>query len=269
MYKLLNYNINEWEYYNTIFKDMSLKEKTNNDLITNNLACIIVCVNYSDILKFTIEENLSIIKNIIIVTDSNDIQTHELCKKHDIKYLVTNVFYQNEKPCLNSYSELFKFQWWYKLYQYYKTFFTKKKVFNKAKAINYAIKTVKNKDWILLLDADIIISNQFSKVFKKDLDKDCLYGTHRFVYKTKKDWVNKENAILDRWKFMGFFQLFNKTSKYFTKNYYGYDEQFNYANSSDYFFMKKWIKKKLLNFPVIHLGETEVNWNGRVSELWI
>ena len=29
LYKLLNYNINEWEYYNTIFKDMfSQKEKT-------------------------------------------------------------------------------------------------------------------------------------------------------------------------------------------------------------------------------------------------
>jgi hypothetical protein len=68
---------------------------------------------------------------------------------------------------------------------------------------------------------------------------------------------------------VGFFQLFNKKSENFSKDYYGYDEQFNYANSSDYFFMKKWgMKKKLLNFPVIHLGQTEKNWQGRITNIW-
>ena len=32
--------------------------------------------------------------------------------------------------------------------------------------------------------------------------------------------------------------------------------------------MKKWNKQQLLNFPVIHLGETEKNWKGRVTDSW-
>ena len=112
------------------------------------------------------------------------------------------------------------------------------------------------------------MSDKIVNVNVSKLSKDTLYGTRRLVYTSKNDWINRTNGYIDNWKFVGFFQLFNKKDNNFIKDYYGYDEQFNYANLSDYFFMKKWKKKYELNFPVIHLGETEKNWKGRITESW-
>ena len=95
-----------------------------------------------------------------------------------------------------------------------------------------------------------------------------IHGTSRIVYKTQSDWLNKENSYYDFWKFMGFFQIFNIKSKNFVKNYYGYNEKYNYANGGDYDFFKKWKNKELLDFYVVHLGETGENWEGRITELW-
>ena len=59
-------------------------------------------------------------------------------------------------------------------------------------------------DWVLLLDSDIIVPNYISSMDITNFDKDALYGVPRIVYKTQKDWVNKENEYYDFWKFMGF-----------------------------------------------------------------
>ena len=294
LYNLLGYKVTEWEEYNNIFKKKNNKSIINPAI--NAITPIIICVNYSDILKYTIKENIKVLKNITVVSDTKDVNTHKLCEDYNIKCLKTDIFYDKEKPKLNSFFDLFKTDWWFNVYQFifntdknklfpstyffsifkkkwwydiYNYVFDTKKIFNKAKAVNYAIKKT-NTDWVLLLDADIIIPQQLSLISLNSLNKNYLYGTHRFIYKTKNDWLEKKNCTLDFWKFVGFFQLFNKTSTTFTKNYYGYDEQYNFANSSDYFFMKKWKnnEKKLLNFPVIHLGETEINWKGRISDLW-
>lgn len=260
---LESFNINS---QNSAFSILNQDTNTINHIQHNDLTCIITCVNYSDILKYTLPDNSKILKNIIIVTDTNDRDTVDICNKLNIKYIRTDIFYEKESIKFNYWSDMLSLPWWNKIYQYY---FNKKRSFNKSKAINYTIKNYINTDWILLIDADIILSENLKYTNLNELDKDYLYSTYRIIYKTKQDWINKQNSILDSWQFVGFFQLFNKKSNNFFKNYYGYDEEFNYANSSDYFFMKKWgIQKKLLNFPVIHLGETERNWQGRVTELW-
>jgi len=263
LYKLLGYRISDWDNFIDIYEG-DLYEPIS-DIKDNNLTCLITCVNYSDILKYTLSVNLKIIQNIIIITDYNDKNTVNLCKKLNIKYIQTDLFYKKEKIKLDSFWNIFNFSWWYNLYQK----FSNKKNFNKAKVINYVIKNHVKTDWVLLIDADIIISEKFKNIDIDKLKKDYLYGTYRIIYKTKQDWINNENAIFDYWKFIGFFQLFNIKADSFSENYYGYDEQFNYANYSDYFFMKKWNQKKeLLDFPVIHLGEIGQNWKGRNTKLW-
>ena len=113
-----------------------------------------------------------------------------------------------------------------------------KKPFNKSKAINYTIKNHVKTDWVLLLDADIILSKKIIDLNTDKLDLDTLYSTYRIVYENKSDWFNDKNSYLDYYSFVGFFQLFNKQSENFVKNYYGYDIQFNYADLSDFFYEK-------------------------------
>ena len=256
--ELFNFN-KQFEYIDNSSKHLSKQ---------NSITAIITCVNYSDFLKKTIHYNKRLLKNIIVITDYNDIDTHLICKNTNIKYIMTNKFY--EKETFNFFSifnifNLFSLSWWNKLKEHY---LYSKKPFNKSKAINHVISNYTDTDWILLLDADIILSDKIVNVNVSKLSKDTLYGTRRLVYTSKNDWINRTNGYIDNWKFVGFFQLFNKKDNNFIKDYYGYDEQFNYANLSDYFFMKKWKKKYELNFPVIHLGETEKNWKGRITESW-
>ena len=44
---------------------------------------IIICVNYSDFLDITLDQNLKHFDQIIVVTDEKDIGTHEICKKYN------------------------------------------------------------------------------------------------------------------------------------------------------------------------------------------
>ena len=228
----------------------------------NELDCIICCVNYSDILSHTLYNNIKYLNNIIIITTPKDTDTIKLCEKYNVKCLTTNLFYEKSIVKFN-WKKVLNFCWWSK----YLDNFNNKPCFNKAKAINYALRYSK-KNWILLLDADIILPNNISSMDLNTLSKEALYSTNRYVYENKNDYDNKKNGYLDHWQFVGFFQLFNKTSKNFRKNYYGYDEQCNYADESDLTFMRKWHEKKLLNFDVIHLGKTCVNWKGRITESW-
>ena len=228
----------------------------------NDLECIICCVNYADILSETLGNNLKYLKYISIITIPTDSDTIKLCDQYKVKCITTELFHEKTFT---------KFEWknilnWSRWGQYLDNF-SDKKCFNKAKAINYAIKNT-NKQWILLLDADIILPKEFASIQLDKLSKTSLYSCNRYVFDNRNDYENNINGYYDHWQFVGFFQLFNKTSKNFSKRYYGYDENNNYANTSDFTFMKKWHEKKLLKFTVIHLGKTGKNWKGRTTNKW-
>jgi hypothetical protein len=270
-YDLLGFRVKEWDQYFLNFyqcnENTFIERPLMNNETTFNGTCIIVCVNYSDFLGITLPINSRFIKNILVVTTTGDKDTQELCRLHGIQYIETNVFYEP------SYSSNSSKHWCQKALSYIKSPMRlfKRKIFNKAKAINLAVNTVladKPGEWVLLLDADIVLPPEIASVDVNNLDRDTLYGTERVVYRTKDDWTTKSNAYLDRHKFMGFFQLFHTSSNNFTKDYFCYNEKYNYADLSDYEFAKKWPTKTLLEFYSVHLGETEQNWDGRVTERW-
>ena len=290
-YKLIGYRIDDWDKFiftfntnNEHIDQLISNQQLNNQQLNNqqlkmrsvnykklsNITCIITCVNYSDFLKITLPKNKEIINDILVLTSPTDFKTINFCKKQNVNYIATDIFYQKTPKTI-----------WKKLIDIiccyrcvckspikFKCLKNSRKTFQKSKAINKGIKSSNSNNWILLLDADIIIPNKFNKLDIHNLDKDTLYGVPRIVYKTQNDWINKNNAYFDFWKFMGFFQLFNITSKNFHNKYYGYNEEYNYANEGDYYFSKKWSKKELLDFYVIHLGETGENWQGRVTDFW-
>lgn len=252
-YKLIGHRIEEWDQFIDIYSknhfkdrspDLSYNLSISDNIIYNsshsNLLCIIICVDYSDFLTKTLPLNKKLIPNILIVTSTDDTDTHLICEKNNIKYIKYDFLNKSTKK------------------------------FKKSKAINDTIKNniKKNYEWILLIDADIILPNSFLDISMNNLDKDILYGCNRIIYKTPDDLKNN-NALYDTSPpCIGFFQLFNINSKNFYTDYFGYDERFDFANGGDYYFKKKWKLNKLFNFCVAHLGPIETNWGGRISNIW-
>jgi hypothetical protein len=237
-----------------------------------NLEAIIVSVNYSDFLSVTLEKNHKHFGNIIIVTDTKDDKTEKVSNKYNnITLIKTDIFYQNGAK------------------------------FNKGAAINVGLINSKYKDWVLLLDADIVLPENFRE--KLELDKECSYGARRYDVQTREQWNKIQNNNFDgttlfRGIGYGFFFLFNYQSKIFQnllKSGPPYPYWIPNGSESDWIFRNYWSDwiffppldnnpnlhsipnsdyaqnkdlLKQLPFNIIHLGETGINNEERKTNLW-
>ena len=111
------------------------------------LDVIIVSVNYNDFLLVSLENNERIFENITVVTSSSDFLCQKICRKFGVNCIVTDVMYENGA------------------------------VFNKGKAINEGIKSISDPDYILLLDADILVMEDIDI---EALDEKTLYTSDRY-----------------------------------------------------------------------------------------
>ena len=200
------------------------------------LDVIIVSVNYNDFLLVSLEHNEKIFENITVVTSSSDFLCQNICKKFGVNCVVTDIMYENGA------------------------------VFNKGKAINEGIKSISNPDYILLLDADILV---MENIDIDALDEKTLYTSDRYFipdYKSYKEYISgkieKDNFILETDKGFGFFQLFNY-SKCET-----FPESSEDASTSDILFRDKFYLKKEINNKVFHIGD-DSNWKGRKSKSFL
>ena len=119
--------------------------------------------------------------------------------------------------------------------------------------------------WILLMDADIILPNNFNNIFlekEKDLDRNVLYGINRLDYWTPEDYKNKIGHRYPH-MFMGYFQLYFDKTKYYVSNSQS-------AAECDVYFCNLFSKRNLLTSTehVSHLGKDKINHYGRVSDQW-
>lgn len=238
------------------------------------LEAVTVCVNHADILRITIPQNRHLFDNWIIVTSPEDKETQDLCKYYKIKHIVTNKFYENGD------------------------------VFNKAKGINEGFKQLKRTDWVLHLDADIILPANFRQICKEDqLQKDAIYGIDRvdvigdekiFELLTTKHsqimkWTYLNTDIEKRFRstfrlhnlnagynIIGFFQLFYssylKEKQELFKPFRWYPEIHQTAARTDVAFQQQWPLNKRLFYPGIigyHIMSEDspkgTNWEGRKS----
>lgn len=203
------------------------------------LDVIIVSVNYNDYLLATLSHNINIFENITIVTSPDDLMCQEICKKFEVKCLITDIMYENGDK------------------------------FNKGKAINFGISSIVNPDLILLLDSDIIVTE---KIDLSNLDDDALYTSSRWICKTYqklKEWQENKDFELfkrDNDKGWGFFQLFNKD---LTPGDKPFPENSPNASMSDLMFRDKFPNRKSIELDVIHLGDPSVNWNGRKTSRFL
>ena len=219
------------------------------------LEAVIVCVDYSDFLDMALVQNKRFFDHVVIVTDSKDSKTKEVCEKHGVTCVVTDCFYDDGA------------------------------VFNKGKAINVGFGNLKHYDWVVHMDADIVMNDSWGPWMIKRCDPKCIYGIHRIdvIGRDKYDSMLVDGVapviIEGTWPVqdycpLGYFQLFHWS--YCRMYFVGYPQGSGDASTSDIDFARKWTKDDRIRFnnvTVFHLmseeSEQGKNWKGRKSKLFI
>jgi hypothetical protein len=129
-----------------IRKSDPIIQKTNNRL--KKLDVIIISVNYNDYLLVSLSHNIKIFENITVVTSSDDLMCQKICDKFGVNCIITDVMYENGAK------------------------------FNKGKAINKGIESINDPDFILLLDADIIVNSgiNIDELVEDELSRSTSWG---------------------------------------------------------------------------------------------
>ena len=123
------------------------------------IEAVIICVDYADFLEQTLPSTLEEVDDLVVVTTPEDGATRGLCHKMGVRCLPTRSFYQ----------------WGDK--------------FNKARGINYGLANLRLDDWVLHLDADIVLpprSRWLLSVTSPDPSK--IYGVDRFDLVGREAW---------------------------------------------------------------------------------
>jgi glycosyltransferase involved in cell wall biosynthesis len=211
--------------------------------IFRRLDVVIVSVNYNDLLLVSLQHNSKIFDNITVVTSSDDILCQKICQKFGVNCVITDVMYEDNA------------------------------IFNKGKAINEGIKSLKNPDFVLLIDADIIVKE---KININELNKNVLYSSDRWICKSYNLYNQWTQGIIDIQKIgrnegdkgIGFFQLFNISNSNIDREK-PYPEMSKNAAWSDLVFRDKFVTRKKIENTIIHLGDPYMNWDGRVSNRFL
>lgn len=228
------------------------------------LEAVIVCKDYSDFLLHTLPENSQHFDRVVVVTHPEDGQTKALCNKYSIDFVETTAFHIDGDK------------------------------FNKGRAINIGLGHLRGEDWLLHIDADILLPHRFRDLLKRaNLDKKNIYGADRVNVYGLDHWQEHKDKITPHYSQryfvqppkefplgariihaehgytpIGYFQLWNVAA------HRRYPINQGNAEHTDVLFSALWPRENRILLPeviVYHLesqcGPTEMgkNWNGRKS----
>jgi hypothetical protein len=233
------------------------------------IEAIVVCVNYSDFLAYTLPANRSLFDNMVVVTDTKDADTVSVCNKYNVRCIQTDAFYAGGNR------------------------------FNKAAGINVGLKALRKHAWVVHLDADILLPPLTRYILEKvPLSTSKIYGIDRLMCNTYEDWIEyvegpmsvhegwafthlnlfsvgsrlvqygewMEEGVPDGWVPIGFFQMWHPS----TTNTYTYPGEHAAADRTDVLHAKRYPRANRELIPelvAIHLdSETArmgANWSGR------
>jgi len=239
---------------------------------SERLEAVTICIGYGDFLNETAKWNVSHFDDWIIVTEETDLTTREICRKFNLRCLLSHDGKKHGSP------------------------------FNKGRLIERALHHTSEDSYRLHLDADIALPNGARHLLETaELSKDMVYGADRIDVASYKDWQRLQasgfmNHSLDyhcrvnipegfqigtRWAHpqfgyvpIGFFQLFHASQDEWrgvrVKNY---AMRHNSAARTDVQFAMQWDRSKRGLVPeliVAHLMSEKspkgTNWNGRKSK---
>jgi glycosyltransferase involved in cell wall biosynthesis len=208
------------------------------------LDVVIVSVDYNDFLEITLERNSKLFDSITVVTSSSDKKCVEICERFGVRSLVTDCMYSDGAP------------------------------FNKAKAINEGMASISDPDFILILDADVIVQDPID--LESLEDESAIYYKDRMMVEDHDSYerfcmgsrdFRVDAGILkvrsETFGPVGYFQLFKYQEKI------KYIESYTDAAWSDVKFARRFRNKIKIGDPAVHLGEEKKNWYGRVTESFV
>lgn len=132
------------------------------------IEAVTVCVGYADFLSATLPENLPLVDDITVVTSPDDDETRAVCRRHNVHHVLSEDHRRGG-------------------------------TFNKARLINRAFDQIAGRDWVLHLDADIVMPRQLRRLLDwAHLDERCLYGADRQRLVGWDEWRSFKRAV-DRW----------------------------------------------------------------------
>lgn len=227
---------------------------------------VIVCVNYSDFLSHTLPQNKQHFNKLVVVTDTKDIKTKEVCEFYNVMCVCTDVFYEKGDKI------------------------------NKGKGINEGLKHLDKDGWVIHLDADIYLPPLTRNILESlDLDEKTIYGIDRMMCSSYEEWINfleNPKPLHEGWIFVhtdafplgtriaeyknkgwepiGFFQMWNPKGS----NVFEYPKEHGLIDRSDVIFAKKFERKNRQLIPeiiCIHLDSEKLltmgkNWKGRKTQ---
>jgi hypothetical protein len=215
-------------------------------LTVSEINAVLVCVGYSHLLERTLKYNVNRVHKMTVVTEETDLETRQVAEK-----LGADVCFSHKKN-------------------------HNKAVFNKGAMLNDGIRHIISKTlnpWVLVTDADIILSPALKDVSKLILNPGGLYYAERLDIKledielyadTVEEIKNFSTNIVVNRDAWGYFQFFNINAAALTKKDEWYSEEFYSAGFVDKNFRDKWGAKKYLLSRCLHLkhGSWGANWNG-------
>lgn len=230
------------------------------------IDCVTVCVNFADILAHSLAANKSLFDNMVVVTDSKDSATQRLCEHQFVTCVVTDDFYKDDHA------------------------------FNKGRGINKGLEKLNPTDWVLHMDADIVLPSRSRQMLTSvcDLNDDCIYGIDRLMCPDFTTWsrhqanptlthaaemfvvpdafpVGTRVAKLDGSGYLpiGFFQLWNAGKTGIRE----YPDRHGTAGRADMLHALRWPRQKRQLIPElfgVHLGSPiakgRTNWRGRIAD---
>jgi len=227
-----------------------------------HLTAIIPCVNYADYLQLTLPAATRFADKVLVVTSLADRVTPDIAADHGVDCVATDEWYKNGS------------------------------VFNKGAALNRAIAVAAPKDWILLMDADILLMPPPDNWHV--LHKKMMYGVRRRDIGNPEQWqrcldgcwydmpyiplppIKRTPKGLKVWAYrksgnpiamQGYFQLWHwRTNPHTLKEHHTaavYDSELAERWPDHLRHFVPWT-----NYSVMHMGQARVNWEGRTTEHW-
>jgi glycosyltransferase involved in cell wall biosynthesis len=226
------------------------------------LEAVITCVNYADFLAHSLPENLQHLDHVVVVTDRKDKATKDLCNYLGVVCIDTDVFTEHGDK------------------------------FNKGRGINLGLCHCRHDDWLIHLDADIVLPHRFRYLLNAAKpEQDSIYGADRLYVqdfaqwqsfdKTRPQWQDSCHVIPHpNFKMgsrilhgdygycpIGYFQLWHASQ------YRQYGGSAGSSEHSDVLFSLQWPRVKRVLLPqmfVHHLASEDApmgaNWEGRKTK---
>jgi hypothetical protein len=203
--------------------------------------CFTVCVQYHDLLSWTISYNFHHFSEITVITTPEDTRTQDVVKDiPNASCYLTNSFYKDGA------------------------------LFAKYLCIEEALDAKGRHGSICLLDADILLPKHISwQYFRPDI----LYVPFRYmadpmpvIFPTEDRW-SQYKVHRQEVEFAGYCQIFDSESPPLRDRDRWHDTSWNNCSGGDSFFQAMWPQhmKVRPTWRCLHLGPSFVNWAGRTS----